>query len=182
MLIPSSIRRVLIYGEMLFALSGILWAQTNSCDVNNDGTVNVVDVQLITNMEVYPSAFSCTANVGGVLGCTDFARQAVIRAAVGSGCHFIYLTWTASTSTGVVGYNIYRGTSSGGESGVPVNTNRPVAGTSFADLTAVGGTKYFYYLKATDGINLSPPSTEVCVITATDGVNPSPPTPCPVVP
>lgn len=144
---------------MLVLLSGITLAQTNSCDVNADGSVNVVDVQSITNMEI--GASGCSANVGGVLGCTDSARQVVIKAALGGGCHFVYLTWVASNSTGVVGYNIYRGTSPGGESSTPVNTGGPVATTSFTDSTAVSGTKYYYVVKATNGSVESGPSTEV---------------------
>lgn len=157
---------------MLFALSGMIWGQANSCDVNSDGQVNVIDVQLIINMEINVPGFTCAANVGGILGCSDAARQTVIKAALGNGCHFIYLSWTASTSTGVVGYNIYRGPSSGGESDSPLNVGGPVKGTSFVDLTAVGSTKYYYYVKATDGITLSPASTETCAIAATDGVSP----------
>jgi hypothetical protein len=107
-------------------------------------------------MEVNASGLSCTANVGGVLGGSDSARKTVIKAALGSGCHFIYLTWTVNTSTGVVRYNIYRGTSPGGELTTPINQGGPVAGTSFADSTTVTGTTYYYILKATDGVNESP--------------------------
>lgn len=141
----------------------IIWPQTasTSCDVNSDGAVNVVDVQLITNMEISATGFTtCTVNVGGVLGCTDSARQVVIKAALGQGCHFISLNWTASTSTGVTGYNIYRGTSPGGESSTPVNTGGPVSGTSFTDTTTVSGTTYYYTIKATNGSLESAPSSE----------------------
>ena len=154
------IRRIAGISALMAALSGPA-SSASSCDVNGDGSMNVVDVQLITNMEINPSGFNCTANVGGVLGCSDSARQIVIKAVLGNGCHFTYLTWTASTSAGVVGYNIYRGTSAGGESSSPLNTGGPVAGTSFADVTTVSGTTYYYYIKATDGTNLSPPSTEM---------------------
>ena len=147
------------YPALVVLLSGITLAQTNSCDVNADGAVNIVDVQSITNMEI--GASSCSANVGGVLGCTDSARQVVIKAALGSGCHFVYLTWGASASAGVVGYNVYRGTSPGSESTTPLNTGGPVATTSFTDSTAVSGTKYYYVVKATNGSAESGPSTEV---------------------
>lgn len=154
------IRRLVRQGGIVVLLSGMTWAQTNSCDLNNDGSVNVVDVQLAVNQEIGASGFSCTANVGGVLGCGDSARQVVIKSALGQGCHFVYLTWTASSSTGVVGYNIYRGTASGAESTTPVNTGGPVTGTSFADTTAVPGTTYYYVVKATNGSSESNASTE----------------------
>lgn len=155
------IRRAVNYGAVLVALSSMTWAQSNTCDVNADGVINVVDVQLITNMQINAPGFTCSVNVGGLLGCTDDARQTVIKAALGSGCHFVYLTWTASSSAGVVGYNIYRGTSPGGESATPINTGGPVAGTAYTDVTAGSGITYFYFLRATDGTNLSPASTEV---------------------
>src|SRR5579872_2504871 len=118
MAVIPQIGRFLQRGGLLVLLSGVTWAQ-NSCDLNGDNVVNVVDVQLITNQEIGATGFSCTANVGGVLGCTESARQVVISAALTQSCHFIYVTWTASPSAGVTGYNIYRGTSPGGESRTP---------------------------------------------------------------
>jgi|SRR5579871_144957 len=143
---------------VLFSQSA--WSQTATCDLNGDGSINVVDVQLITNMEIGATGFACTANVGGVLGCSDGARQVVIKAALGGGCHFISVNWTASPSAGVTGYNIYRGTSPGGESATPLNVGGPVSGTTFTDTTAVSGTTYYYFIKATDGISESAPSLE----------------------
>lgn len=157
----SVLRRRIYRGGLLLLLPALTWAQTNSCDVNGDGAVNVVDVQLVTNMQIGVAGFSCTANVGGVLGCTDSARQTVIKGALGLGCHFVYLTWTPSPSSGVTGYNIYRGTSPSGESATPLNTGGPVSGTNFADLSAVSGTTYYYVIKATNGSSESGPSSEI---------------------
>lgn len=153
--------RALLSAIVLFCQTG--WSQTaSSCDVNNDGSVNVLDVQLITNMEIAAAGFTtCTANIGGALGCSDSARLVVIKAALGQGCHFINLTWTASTSTGVTGYNIYRGTAPGAESSTPLNTGGPVTGTTFADTTTVSGTTYYYVIKSTNGFTESGPSTEI---------------------
>lgn len=146
----------------LVLFSQTAWSQTATCDLNTDGSVNVVDVQLITNMEIGATGFtSCTANVGGVLGCSDSARLVVIKAALGGGCHFISLSWAASPSTGVTGYNIYRGTTAGGESSTPLNVGGAVSGTTFVDTTTVSGTTYYYVIKATNGSAESAPSTEV---------------------
>ena len=135
-------------------------AGVTSCDVNGDGATNVLDVQVITDMELGLSGYACTANVGGVLGCTDDARRVVIKAALGQGCHFISLAWGASTSSGVVGYNIYRGTSPGGESSTPINTGGPVVGLTYTDTNTVSGTKYYYYVKASNGTAESGASME----------------------
>jgi fibronectin type 3 domain-containing protein len=61
----------------------------------------------------------------------------------------VSLTWTASASTGVVGYYVYRGAKSGG----PYTTLNasPVAATSYTDSTAAGGQTYYYVATAVDG-------------------------------
>jgi hypothetical protein len=79
----------------------------------------------------------------------------------GTGTHDVTLAWTASPTSGIAGYNVYRGTSSGGESSTPLNTS-PVDGTTFADVNVVAGEKYFYVVTAisSNGITQSPDSNE----------------------
>ena len=62
------------------------------------------------------------------------------------------LTWTASVSTTVIGYNVYRSTVSGGPYTL-VNLS-PVNGTTHSDTTVGSGTTYFYVLTAVDPHNL----------------------------
>jgi fibronectin type 3 domain-containing protein len=59
--------------------------------------------------------------------------------------HTVALSWTASTST-VVGYNVYRSTTSGGP--YTLLTNAPVAGTAYTDSTVQSGVTYFYVVTA----------------------------------
>jgi hypothetical protein len=66
---------------------------------------------------------------------------------VQSAQHSVSLTWTASTST-VVGYNVYRGSVSGGP--YTLITSAPVAGTAYTDLTVQAGQTYFYVVTAVD--------------------------------
>ena len=137
---------------LLVVLSTVAWTQkNNSCDVNHDGKVDVLDVQLITNMEIGASGFPCKANIGSVLGCTDAARQVVIKAALGKGCHFNFLTWKPSKLAGIIGYNIYRSTSPDGSAMHLLNFQAPVPATTFADVNAVTGARYYYLVKSTDG-------------------------------
>ena len=59
------------------------------------------------------------------------------------------LTWTVPGSTGgsaITGYDILRGTGSGGESTTPIAT--AVSGTTYTDSTAVKGTPYYYEVEA----------------------------------
>jgi len=73
----------------------------------------------------------------------------------------VALTWVAPTSDGgspITGYNVYRGTSVGGESATPIGTN--VSGTSFTDTGLTNGTTYYYTVKAVNSVGSSPSATE----------------------
>src|SRR5215472_3582645 len=74
----------------------------------------------------------------------------------------VQLSWSAPASNGgsaITGYNVYRGTSAGGEPATPVASN--VSGTSFTDTSAVNGTTYFYKVAAVNAVGTSPQSAEV---------------------
>jgi hypothetical protein len=64
-----------------------------------------------------------------------------------AGVHTVGLSWHASTSS-VIGYNVYRGTKSGG----PYQrlTTSPQPGTSYTDSTVLTGTTYYYVSTAVD--------------------------------
>jgi hypothetical protein len=67
----------------------------------------------------------------------------------GSGIHAVSLTWTASTSPGVTGYDIYRALVSGGP--YTEITSTPVPGTSYTDTTVQAGETYYYVATAIAG-------------------------------
>ena len=62
--------------------------------------------------------------------------------------HTVALTWTASVSTDVVGYNIYRSTVSGGP--YSILDAAPVATDGYTDSTVQSGQSYFYVVRAVD--------------------------------
>src|SRR5580698_8851157 len=64
-----------------------------------------------------------------------------------AGAHTVALSWDASAST-VIGYNVYRGTQSGG----PYQrlTLSPQPTTSYSDSTVLSGTTYYYVATAVD--------------------------------
>ena len=73
------------------------------------------------------------------------------------------LNWTASTSSNVTGYNVYRATRSGGP--YTKLTSAPVAGTSYTDVTVQGGQTYYYVTTAVDsGNNESVYSNQVTAV------------------
>jgi fibronectin type 3 domain-containing protein len=78
----------------------------------------------------------------------------------------VSLTWSPPSSNGgslITGYDIYRGTSAGGESTTPLNTS-PVTSTNYTDTTVTNGTPYYYVVTA---INIAGSSTISTEATAT---------------
>ena len=99
---------------------------------------------------------------GSVSGSVSIASNATNSPATvtlsGTGMHSVVLTWDASLTTGVT-YNVFRGTTSGGEGTTPVNTS-PVASLSYTDTSVSPGTKYYYYVEAVDSGGSSAASNE----------------------
>jgi fibronectin type 3 domain-containing protein len=65
--------------------------------------------------------------------------------------HLATLSWTASTST-VIGYNVYRGTVSGGPY-TKINSSVD-ATTTFTDTSVQAGHTYFWVVTAVDSSNV----------------------------
>jgi fibronectin type 3 domain-containing protein len=63
--------------------------------------------------------------------------------------HSVDLSWNASTGSGVVGYNVYRGSVSGGPYS-KINSALE-AGTAYTDNAVTVGQTYYYVTTAVDG-------------------------------
>jgi hypothetical protein len=142
---------ILTVGLLIF--SGAAQAQINACDLNGDGAVNVVDVQLAVDM--YLHQLPCPTNINGGVCDTALVNQ-VVAATLGGVCaatftHTVSLSWTASTSAGVTGYNVYRAAISGGPY-AKVNSSL-VIGTTYSDSIVPAGKTYFYVATAVDNSN-----------------------------
>jgi hypothetical protein len=68
----------------------------------------------------------------------------------------VALSWTASS--GAASYNVYRGTTTGGESATPIVTK--ITGTSWTDKTATNGHTYYYKVAAVNTGGISSKSNE----------------------
>jgi hypothetical protein len=65
----------------------------------------------------------------------------------GAGIHDVILYWTGSGSAGIVAYNVYRGTTSGGETATPLNAT-PINGNIYVDENVNPGATYYYVVTA----------------------------------
>jgi len=61
--------------------------------------------------------------------------------------HSVSLSWTASSSSDVVGYSAYRSTIAGGPYGLVASA---LSGTAYSDLSVQSGTTYYYVVTATN--------------------------------
>jgi len=84
------------------------------------------------------------------LSITDTASSSPqVASLTGTGTHDVILSWGASPSIGISGYNIYRGTSPGGESSTPLNS-APINSNTYVDENVTPGITYYYVLRTVD--------------------------------
>ena len=104
-----------------------------------------------------PAKASVTVN-GNSVSSVNFTSTAV------SVSHSVTLSWSASTSANIVGYNVYRGSTSGG----PFTQIAYVGGTSYVDSGVSAGQTYFYTATAVDSTSQqSPYATQAVAVIPT---------------
>lgn len=97
---------------------------------------------------------------GGASGSISFFSNAtnspVTETLSGTGVtptpHSVDLSWTASATPGVVGYNVYRGTVSGGP--YARITSSPEPALTYSDANVASGQTYYYVTTAQDGAGM----------------------------
>jgi len=115
----------------------------------------------VGNSQAFAASFQPAA-VGNSSGSIAFTNNATSGAylvdlngagvaAPPPGAHSVALSWTASTSNGVSGYNVYRGPVSGGP--YAVVSSSLVAATQYTDSTVQSAQTYFYVVTAVDSNN-----------------------------
>ena len=106
----------------------------------------ITPAQVVTlNVTFAPAA---TGGATGSVTVTSNASNSPVSISLsGTGvpAHSATLNWTASTST-VIGYNVYRGTVSGGP--YTLLNPSPVAATQYVDSTVAAGQTYYYVVTA----------------------------------
>lgn len=137
----------------LLCLSFPVFAASSPCDLNQDGVVNSTDVNLAVSMAI--GTATCTASLEGANVCTVITVQRVVNASLGQTCityntHAANLSWTASTSSNVSYYNVYRGTTSGGPYNKIGSTTANSGATTYTDSSVQAGQTYYYVGTAVD--------------------------------
>ncbi len=97
---------------------------------------------------------STAAVTGGVIMKSSASNSSLTITFSGTGVqavHAVSLTWAASTSGNIVGYDIYRGTVSSGP--YALLTPTPITSTSYTDSTGQPGQTYYYVVTAVDSSN-----------------------------
>jgi hypothetical protein len=90
-------------------------------------------------------------------------------AATGSNAR-VALSWSAPSSNGgaaITGYNVYEGTTAGGESTTPVNGTTLIGATSYTVTGLTNGTTYYLEVSAVNGVGESAKSAEMFATPAT---------------
>lgn len=82
----------------------------------------------------------------------------------------ITVGWTRPTGFAPLSFNVYRGSTSGGQSTTPLVTGLGDTVTSFIDTTATPGLQYFYRVTAVDDGGESAPSAEISATAISGGV------------
>jgi hypothetical protein len=149
----------------LLLCSGSVWGQANPCAITGDSTVSSSDVQAAVNMSIGMSSCPSTVNIAGPGVCNAIVVQRVINASLGQAClvstglHVVSLSWSASTSSGVTGYQVSRGTSSTGP--FTVLATLGASTTTYPDTTVVSGQTYYYVIATLAGSSTSSNSSPV---------------------
>jgi fibronectin type 3 domain-containing protein len=79
--------------------------------------------------------------------------------------HSVQLTWARSSATDVLGYNVYRGTQSGGPY-VKLNPGL-LANPDYLDTAVLSGQTYYYTVTAVNAMAESNPSAEAVAVIPT---------------
>jgi hypothetical protein len=133
-------------GTTAISISGIS-ASSNFSQSNNCGSSLAAGAQCSLVVIFEPTT---TGAISGSLTITDSAGSAPQTVALsGTGIAATYrvaIAWAASSSSGVMGYNVYRSTISG--SSYALLNSSPLGGTSYTDSTVTAGNTYYYVTTA----------------------------------
>ena len=147
-------------GNAALSITNIALSGTNAGDFTQANTCgSSLAAGSSCNIAVLMTPSGCETRTAS-LSIADSASGSPQSVALsGTGIHDVVLSWTASTASGVTGYNVYRGTTSDGESSTPLNSSA-ITGTSYTDTNVQAGQTYYYVVTAIDGSTQSSDSNQ----------------------
>jgi hypothetical protein len=130
--------------------SPFTWTLVGSLPPGLTGAPNSEDggnAYFITGTPTVAGVYSFTLDVKECRGKT--ASEKYQLTVDGNSSYSVELSWNASTSPDVIGYNLFRSTTSGG----PYTKINPIviAGTTYQDTSVVAGKTYYYVSTAVNG-------------------------------
>lgn len=136
------------YSSKIAARNGCtpyVWAITGTLP---PGFISTVNAQSLSLSGTPTAAGSYSFNVA-VKGCGGRTATASYTVSIGlAPIHVVILSWTASTSNDVAGYNMYRGTD--GVSWQKINSGGLISWTTYSDSSDANHTTYYYAATAVD--------------------------------
>jgi len=107
-------------------------------------------------------------NINSLIFSSSTAPAAPAGLTATAGNSQVGLSWTASS--GATSYNVYRGTSAGGESATAIATG--LTGTTYTNTGLTNGTAYYYKVAAVNSVGTSAMSNEAHATPAAGGSGP----------
>ena len=118
---------------------------------------------------IYPIGTSAPSNTASATTFTVPSSPQNLQATAGD--VQVTLLWNPPSNNGgsaITGYNVYRGTTAGGESTTPIATG--ITSTTYIDTGLTNGQKYFYTVKAVNSVGTGSPSNEASATPEPSGV------------
>jgi fibronectin type 3 domain-containing protein len=109
-----------------------------------------------TNYDYHIEAWNVSGNADRTGADLYTVSPAITTLAATAGIGQVALTWTAPPGASNMTYNVYRGTSAGGEAATPIATG--LTTTSFNDTGVSAATTYYYEVTSVDPESLATPS------------------------
>ena len=153
-------------GSVALSISSISVTGANAADFSQNNTCNssVAAGATCTIVVLFtPSAAGARSASLSIADNASSGSQSV--GVAGTGSHDVVVKWSPSPSEGIMGYNVYRGTTSGGQGSNPLNAT-PVSGTTFTDANVSDGATYYYTVRtvAANGSTLSAMSNQASAL------------------
>jgi hypothetical protein len=148
-------------GNASVTISSVTASGPGFSESGGAGTTLTPNQATTLNISFSPTNSGAVAgNVTVASNATNSPTIALSGTGVQASTHSASLTWTASVSTDVVGYNIYRSVVSGGP--YSALDTAPVSADAYQDSTVQAGQTYFYVVRSVDNEGTeSANSTEV---------------------